>query len=329
MIKTGDYSYSVRALIKGFQWSGQHKIKVKVDNYLKPLTPKPNAIVMLETFPNVKKFEWEGLKNQKYLFTLRKKTSDIDGEVLEKKMIKGTSHKFKFLEPGSYEWSLEHEKFKGIRIEKTAFLIQMPVAIKLKPVDNKKIILSTFNQNILFKWIAHKLVEKEDLTLLVSSKESFKDNIKVKQGKNRAQVKLNQLGKYYWKISPKKEKEDEVRYFADSKIQTFSLDYPLSKIKPSIAKSQFINKDIVSKKKGHKIKFKGVRFAKNYQVEIYADKKFKKLVTKTTTNKTTLYWISKRDGQHFIRVKTLDIWGRWSKYSNTGQLIFPISPLLE
>jgi hypothetical protein len=325
VVQSGGYSYSVRALKKGFNWSYRHKIKVKVANHLKPLSPLASSVVMLETFPSKIKFEWQGLNDQKYLFKLTKKQIDQEDIVLQQKIIIGTAHQYQLSEPGLYTWSLVHEKFKEIHIPEIEFSILVPIAINLQPKNNKKIIFKNKNQSILFKWTPNKAVDDDELNILLSSDKSFEKKIKIQRTKNKAKINLNQLGQYYWKIKSSKNDTKLI----ESKTNSFIFDYPLSKIRPSIAKSQFINVEIYSSKRGHKIIFKGVPFAKMYQVEIYSDNKLKKLITKVLTPKTTLYWLSDRDGQSFIRVKTKDIWGRWSQYSNTGQLIFPISPLLD
>ncbi len=141
LYRAGQYHYSVKADKPGYKWSPKHKINIKIDNYLKPVFPIESSVVGLQTFPDFIEFKWNGFKNEKYKFTLSKKIKKEDKEeteIIVEKVISNSIFKYRVSDPGQYSWSLEHEKFKGVRIDPVLFSVELPVAVGLRPPKNKK-----------------------------------------------------------------------------------------------------------------------------------------------------------------------------------------------
>ena len=236
-----------------------------------------------------------------------------------KDKVSGLTTSVNIKKPGPYTWSLTHELFPGIRIPGTKFIIQLPVAVKLFPRNKQKYNLAgTSSKNVLFKWKLNSSANVDETKLVISKNEDFSEilhTIEIDK-KNKVSKRINDLGTYYWKLINK----DEEIPLSDTKVHQFKVDYPLSKLAPNVPKKQLMKLEKIKGKKGYRIKFKGVKFAKTYEVEIFRDSKLKKLVSRYKTTKTINYWDSQKDGQFFLRVRTYDIWGRTSQWSKVHVL---------
>ena len=69
--------------------------------------------------------------------------------------------------------------------------------------------------------------------------------------------------------------------------------------------------------------------AKRYEVEIYDDANLQNKLVTAKSRKNFVYWVSKREGKFYFRMRYEDKWGRKSDFSNVGQIVFPISPLVK
>lgn len=329
VFESGKYAYAVKADRRGYAWSPRREVNVNVDNYLKAITPLIDAKVSLNTFPGKLEFKWEGEAKEKYDFSLKTLIDDEEVEVFKEK-ISGLSKSVLIKKPGQYIWSLTHESFPGIRIPGTKFLIQLPVAVRLLPRSKQKYILNkTPFKNVQFRWKLNSSAVLDETKLVISKFEDFSETLMTielnEKNKTKLSKRFKDLGTYYWKLV----NEDEDIPLSETQVRQFKIDYPLAKLIPRVPAKQLMKLKKIKGKKGYRIKFGGVKFAKNYEVEIYRDSKLTKKVSSYKTKKTINYWNSQKDGQFFLRVRTTDVWDRTSSWSKVGRIIFPISPLFE
>lgn len=98
---------------------------------------------------------------------------------------------------------------------------------------------------------------------------------------------------------------------------------------PAIIVQQIMEFSGDDKKPSYKIKLLPHPDAKRYFTEVYTDSALQKPILKVSTAKPEYEWPSARSGKYFYRVRIQDEAGKFSPYSQTGTLAFPISPFEE
>lgn len=136
---------------------------------------------------------------------------------------------------------------------------------------------------------------------------------------------LSRAGNYYWRVLPA---SNTPTYFLPSASAPLDILLPETQV-PKIITSQILEYKEINGKSNHVIKLLPYENAQEYILEVYSDHSLKKLVFKTNVKSTQINWISSRSGKFFYRVKVKDIWGQVTDYSKTGELIFPISPMVD
>ena len=107
------------------------------------------------------------------------------------------------------------------------------------------------------------------------------------------------------------------------------MDLPPPLTIPQIIPQQIIHYEDVDGVPSYRIQVFPYDNAKMYHIEIFADANATKMVWKKSSPTPVVYWISSRTGKYYYRVKVQDGWGRISNYSILGELVFPISPMVE
>lgn len=168
--------------------------------------------------------------------------------------------------------------------------------------------------------------EVNEVNVQVARDEAFtKLIVNKKTARTNDIVELPSIGKYFWRILPDAKTPE---YFTPSSVVPLEIAFPQI-TSPDIIEQQVIEYEEKNGKPNHVIKLKPYKNAKRYTLEVYADSALKKPVFKQAVAGTVVNWISNRSGKYFYRVKVEDVWGQVSEYSKTGELIFPISPMVD
>lgn len=132
-------------------------------------------------------------------------------------------------------------------------------------------------------------------------------------------------GTYYWRILPE---GNSPEYILPSGVQKLEVALPALGT-PLIKDKHILQYTAFGAKSYYSVKLQPYQYAKKYFLEIYADQGLKKEVFKKASDQPLIPWETARSGRFFYRIKIEDHWGRVSDYSKVGELIFPISPMVE
>lgn len=201
-----------------------------------------------------------------------------------------------------------------------------PVA-SILPNQRKQTIFTpkVSNEQIKLGYIADK--NAKSIKIQVSKDPTFKDVVLEKESSENAEmIQLNDLGKYYWRVMPA---QNSPEYLKPTEPMEIDIRLPMPITKPEVIAKQIIYYKNINGLPSYEIQLVEKPFVKNYHIEVFADQGLEQLVFKKSFNKAKAYWISNRSGKFYYRVKTEDVWGRMSGYSETGVLVFPISPLVQ
>jgi len=226
--------------------------------------------------------------------------------------------------PGIYYARARTESAKPIVSSVAKIVVSGPVAKVAKDYQKNQII-SDDKKKVLLSW---NKVEGADRSILqVSETADFKELLINKETDlNKELVEIPKLGKYFWRLSPK---TDSPQYLTKTAPIALEAVLPKPLTIPKIIPRQIIYYRDIKGTASYVIKFNPYPFAKKYWIEVFADKELQKLVFKKSFDNTEAYWVSNRSGLYYYKVKIEDKWGRMSQYSDVGELIFPISPLVK
>jgi len=226
--------------------------------------------------------------------------------------------------PGIYYARARTESAKPIVSSVAKIVVSGPVARVAKDYQKNQII-SDDKKKVLLSW---NKVEGADRSILqVSETADFKELLINKETDlNKELVEIPKLGKYFWRLSPK---TDSPQYLTKTAPIALEAVLPKPLTIPKIIPRQIIYYRDIKGTASYVIKFNPYPFAKKYWIEVFADKELQKLVFKKSFDNTEAYWVSNRSGLYYYKVKIEDKWGRMSQYSDVGELIFPISPLVK
>lgn len=226
--------------------------------------------------------------------------------------------------PGVYYARARTESSKPIISSVAKIVVSGPIA-KVSSDYQASQIVSDDKKKVLLSW--NKAAGIENSILQVSETPDFKELLINKETDlNSEVVEIPKLGKYFWKITPK---SDAPQFLTETKPIALDAILPKPLSIPEIIKRQIIYYRDIKGTASYVIKFNPYPFAKKYWIEVYADPNLEKLVFKKSFDSIEAYWVSNRSGKFYYKVKIEDKWGRMSQYSNVGELIFPISPLVK
>lgn len=142
-----------------------------------------------------------------------------------------------------------------------------------------------------------------------------------------AQVKLPELGTYYWRIVPDGPSRGPAS-FTPSDLYRLIVDLP-----PMIQRITEIPRVImrymeVQGREAYRISLPEKPHASQYKLEIYRSPSAQgSPIFQEETQSNEFTWMTTGQGEFFYRYKIIDKWGRESEYSPLGRIYFPISPL--
>lgn len=203
-------------------------------------------------------------------------------------------------------------------------VVNTPVVTVNKSYQTKQAITETSKTAIL-KWEKSSAIK--ELKLQVAKDAAFNEVIFEKTtNANSATVELPKIGSYFWRALPLDEAPE---FVAKSETVPLDMDLPPPLTIPQIIPQQIIHYEDVDGVPSYRIQVFPYDNAKMYYIEIFSDPNAKKMVWKKSSSSPVVYWISSRTGKYYYRVKVQDGWGRISNYSILGELVFPISPMVE
>ncbi|MCM2351139.1 MAG: hypothetical protein NDI69_14055 [Bacteriovoracaceae bacterium] len=173
-------------------------------------------------------------------------------------------------------------------------------------------------------WNKNKIAD--EVRLQVAQDQEFTKIIVDKMTDKKSEtVELPQIGEYFWRLLPE---EDAPEFLTPTEIN------PLMITLPPLRRPRVIAQQILEYQEGedvplHLIKLLPQDNVKTYTLEVYQDSALKKKVFTVSTTAPLYRWASNRSGKYYYRVIVTDIWGQTSPYSQPGELIFPISPMVE
>lgn len=202
-------------------------------------------------------------------------------------------------------------------------VVTAPVAQVSKNYEKRQEI-STEGKQATLSWVKPQGVR--EVKVQVAKDPNFQKLITEKDTPANAEIiNLPNVGNYFWRVLPK---EGSAEFLTPS--ASVPLEVALPKVSsPEIIAQQIIDYEEINGKPNHVIKLVPYKNAKNYTLEVFSDAALKKPVFKQAVKGTTVNWISNRSGKYYYRVKVQDVWGQESEYSKTGELIFPISPMVD
>lgn len=201
-------------------------------------------------------------------------------------------------------------------------VVTAPVASPHKDYKTKQVLTPVITESKL-SWINEP--SQKNVRLVISKDQNFKTLLHQEKISQNSKVLKIPEGTYYWRILPE---ENSPEYILPSRVQTLEVSLP-TLATPAINEKQILQYTSLGGKSYYSVKLQPYQYAKRYLLEIYADKDLKKDVFKKFSNQPLIPWETARSGRFFYRIKVEDHWGRVSDYSKVGELIFPISPMVE
>jgi hypothetical protein len=172
----------------------------------------------------------------------------------------------------------------------------------------------------------NKLNSVKELDVQVAKDASFRDIIFEKTIEDESiKIELPSIGSYFWRTLP----NDAPEFVSPSEVFPLQMELPAAVTVPRIIPQQILDYEDEDGIASYRIKIPEQKNIKMYFLEIFADAGATKLVWKNSSEKPVINWISNRSGKYYYRIKVQDTWGRTSNYSSIGELVFPISPLVE
>lgn len=320
-IKSSIYSWRVKVNDEGTPWSASRNFEVKRENYLKPLIPEAEREFKILSLKEKLKFEWFGIKTEKYKFQIFK-DKELKEEIFQKEVV-GTTFSLSLKKFGPYYWKVSSIEYPDIKTEPTPFSVKASIASLTSPKDKAKFVMLKDAQKVSFKWKNLGLKEYP-AELQVSLDKTFDEIMsKVKIKGTRSTLPFDVEGDYFWRIVPEDVENEDL---SSSEVRSFKISLPSLPKAPKIKMKQLLEYVKGYNIEQYVISWPKVKYAKEYVIEIYDKGNLKERLTRAKVKSTKILWRGERSGAFYYRVKVIDRWGRESGWSKTGQLIAPISP---
>ena len=315
--------------------SGLLAYRVKIDNANAPWSNWSSRKIELKKGITVDKTITPDLINQIKPVTLSIKSSLLDKKgyefiiskkkdlkkVILKKKQKSGQLKWKNMKPGEYYWKAQSISYPDQTTEIQKIIVKSP-AVKVLSKNNKNYFSTDKKPTVTLNWKEIIKNQKYKITILDSNNRKIKE--KTVRG-NSSKVTLPSLGSYKWYIAS----ENKNPFLERTKPQRISVTLPLEIKEPKIRMNQVMEFDENGGQSSYRIELPKYKHIKEYYIEIYSDKKMKKVITRKKTKNPYILWVSEKSGEFYYRVKVTDKWNRESDFSKLGSLIFPISPFVD
>ncbi len=228
---------------------------------------------------------------------------------------------------GKYFWSVTPVKsFTEIENQKFSTFV-----LTKQKVDNIKSItleLKKPNQKVNFSWQSKK---KMDSIFQLSQTKDFKNLITTRKLKgSKTSIVFPKIGVYYWRAYSIDKKGVKVykepvrltikpnpRPKKPKKLPSLKLKLQSNSLKRSF---HFFSRAYASTEGNVDLAWQKVENAKEYEIEIYTDRKLKRKIKTQKTNRPSFKWRAPRTGEFYWRYRYRDFWGRLSPFSDISKL---------
>lgn len=237
-----------------------------------------------------------------------------------------TSEKFlvKVTTPGSYNVNITSPKFKQVDIN-----VSFVVKDKIVKASRKRIFYSggrKLKANLKWKRRGKNPEKMDYIVKLFRPKDKEKPFLEEKTKRNNFVYKSRRVGRFFWKV------ESTIPDLVESS-SLFEARLSRPKI-PRLQSPKLIFK-YDKKKKCYQFRVPRVQYASRYDIHIFTDRsrigRQNGAIYHKFSNKRQDCLLSKKlkvtEGKYYYKYRIVDRWNRRSRYSPTGIMFFPISPL--
>lgn len=335
--ETGQYQVKVRGWDSSRPhalWSGPVQLSVIEERpvELKKLMPDDLQIVSYDEGSIKHSFQWDGpLYDFNYTVTLKGSGQTYSFKSLSPNTIVQVS------KPGNYQWSIQGVSPSGIKtnILQGKITFKKPLALSQLPSSGAVIELEKPDQLVKFAW---KEFSNADYHFELAEDEQFQKKLKDEVLKSSSiNTVVGRPGKYFWRVKVKGPKGEEFSRPVSVELkpspplqapdQIPDLNLKLRYQVPT--SSSFLNILDFFFSRAHaddpvaetEWALPVQTRAKEYVVEIYADKDKTKLIQRLLTKDPKVVWKQAIPGTFFWQVAYIDFWGRQTEFSKLSKLV--------
>ena len=323
--RDGAYKVRVKVNEESAPWSAYKDMQVSFDKVLRVAGADNPSVFNLHETGSVVKLSFNNLSKEVVtvnIYSDQEKTKKVYSQETKENEIDWTP---KYI--GDYYWQVDSISNDEDALEKkqstelTLVTIRNIIA-RTKGLNSTSMTVESDTPKVNLKW--KRTYRKDRYVLNIMSK-----NKKVLAKKNvsggSASITFPKAGEFLWSIEPR----DNKKYFDSSSILPLSLSLPDKPETPTVPVKQVIRYKGIQKREAYRIKFDPIANATRYEIEIYSDSELTNRLVAAKSRKNFVYWVSKREGKFYFKMRYTDKWGRKSDFSNVGQIVFPISPLVR
>ena len=335
--KTGQYQLR----IKGFEesrphalWSEPIQLSVIEERpvELKNLMPDDLQIVAYDEGAIKHSFQWDGpIYDFNYTVTLKGAGQTYNFKTLSPNTIVHVS------KPGNYQWTIQGVSPSGIKtnILQGKITFKKPLSISQLPSAGAVIELDRPDQLVKFAW---KEFSNADYHFELAEDDQFQKILKDEVLKSPSiNTVVGRPGKYFWRVKVKGAKGEEYSRPVSVELKpspplqapdqlpdlNLKLRYQTTpsstffKILDFFVTSAIANEPIAETEWTLPAQTR----AKEYVVEIYADKEKTKLIQRLQTKEPKVIWKQAIPGTFYWQVAYIDFWGRQTEFSKLSKLV--------
>ncbi|MEE3080295.1 MAG: FecR domain-containing protein [Bdellovibrionota bacterium] len=323
--RPGKYLVRVKVNEESAPWSKYQEMNVSFDKVMKVASAEnPNLFELHKTGPIVT-LNFSNISGEPATVKIYK--DQEEKKLVFSKTVKGEKVTWKPKYVGDYYWKVQSgdpKKDSAFEVQSTELqkiTIRNIVAKVTNPGPEKRIV-NTKNPKVQLSW--KKSYRNDRYFLKIFSKSGKLLATKRVKG-SAANITFPSTGDFLWSLHPRKFEE----YFDETDQFPLTLSLPEKPMTPEVPSKQIIRYKGIQKREAYRIKFEPMDGAKRYEIEIYDDANLQNKLVTAKSRKNFVYWVSKREGKFYFRMRYEDKWGRKSDFSNIGQIVFPISPLVK
>jgi hypothetical protein len=309
--------------------SGMTKSEIRsfeIIDFLNPprlITPRLNFEKIYYSDSTNIYFSWSKENENKWLLEIFNK----DNKLVFFKEVNKPNYLYPNQLEGHFKWSVTPLKSFSKVVDQKFYTFSVK---KNKIEDIKSIVLELKkpNQKVNFSWnksnsqiSVFELSQHEDFEKLILSK---------RLKSNKTTVVFPKVGTYFWrsftiKASGERQYNTPIRLTVKpnpkpkkpKKLPSLKLKLQTKVIPSSFHLFSYAH---ASNEGSVTLKWPKIDNAKEYEVEIYTDRKLKTKIKTFKTSKTNFEWTAPRAGKFYWRYRFIDFWGRLSPYSDRSTL---------
>ncbi len=323
--RDGKYEVRVKVNEESAPWSNYKNMEVKFDKVLRiASTDNPTTFNLHETGETIR-LSFNNISKEMAtvnIYSDQEKTKKVFSQNTQENEIEWTP---KYI--GDYYWQVDSISDDENALEKKqstelSLITIRNIIARTKGLNSTSMTVDSDKPKVTLKW---KKTYKRDRYMLTIMSQSKKVLARKKVSGSSASITFPKVGDFLWSIEPRNRK----KYFDNSSTLPLSLSLPDRPQTPTVPPVQVIRYKGIQKKEAYRIKFDPVANATRYEIEIYSDANLSNRLVAAKSRKNFVYWVSKREGKFYFKMRYTDKWGRKSDFSNVGQIVFPISPLVR